>query len=152
MEPGHAVYLLVAIGTHCVVGYALARTVAGAGGAGIAGALAPDIDLLAGPQWPAPFVHRGITHTPLFAAVLVGAAYLLAGRRAAAAVGVGIGSHLVVDSLTASGIMWLYPVSDRSLGVATGIHGPVPTLALWLLAGGLLVRARRAAGSEPAGA
>lgn len=153
MEPGHALYLLVAIATHCVLGYALARAAVGtAGAAGMAGALAPDVDLLTGPQWPAPFVHRGLTHTPLFAVVLVGAAYLLAGRRAAAAVGLGVTSHLVVDSLTASGIMWLYPLSDHSFGLAAGVHGPAPTLALWALAGGLVARARWTRGPERAGA
>lgn len=150
MEPEHAVYLLVAVTTHCVVGYALARAFTGAAGAGMAGALAPDVDLLTSPQWPAPFVHRGIAHTPLFATLLIVVAYVLAGRRAAAATGLGVGSHLVLDSLTPAGIMWIYPVSTRHFGVSVGVHGLTPTLALWALAGALVIRARQAEGSDPA--
>lgn len=70
----------------------------------------PDTDLYMDLVFP--FVHRGILHTPvfiLFAAVVL---YLVTDRKEiAAAAGVGLFSHLFLDTITPMGIMWLYPLS-----------------------------------------
>jgi membrane-bound metal-dependent hydrolase YbcI (DUF457 family) len=68
--------------------------------------------------------HRCLTHTPVFAAVLAvgvsmgleatsahGAAVLLG-----ASLGAGCLAHLFGDSLTNSGVPWLWPLKDRRTG------------------------------------
>ncbi|MFB6171177.1 MAG: metal-dependent hydrolase [Haloarculaceae archaeon] len=137
MTPAHALYLAVALLTHGAVGYALARTTGTPTAAGLRGGVLPDVDLLFGRRLFFPFVHRGLLHTPLFVAGAALVAYWWSGERGtAAAVLVGGLSHLVIDSFTASGIMWLYPLDDRAVGAALGAHGPLPTVVLW--AGALL--------------
>lgn len=77
------------------------------------GGLLPDVDLLIA-AW-LPITHRGIMHTPLFMGFSAASLYLASNRRAvAAALGIGMLSHLYLDSLTPLGIKWLYPVvADR---------------------------------------
>lgn len=143
MEPAHAAYLLFAIVTHGVIGYALARGFTDAAPPiGALGAVAPDLDLYLGQRFVFPFVHRGITHTLPFAAFLVTLTYVLAGRRAAVAVGLGVLSHLLIDTFTATGIAWFYPLSDQFFGIAAGIHGVTGTVALWGFSIALLVLTR----------
>lgn len=68
--------------------------------------------------------HRCLTHTPVFAAVLaVGAFIGLEATSAHAlavpvsvALGAGCIAHLCGDSLTNSGVPWLWPLKDRSTG------------------------------------
>lgn len=86
----------------------------------------------------------GGSFTPLFVLLAAGGAYVLTGeRRTSVAVLLGGLSHLVLDSLTVSGIMWLYPFDTQSLGVGFGIHGLVPTLVLWSVSVLAVAAARR---------
>jgi len=82
------------------------------------------------------FKHRGFLHTPVFLAILFVAVYALAGMLSAldvlpeaiahelpvfyltAAVTLGALSHLILDSLTPGGIMWLWPVSKKRISFA----------------------------------
>ncbi|MFT4883380.1 MAG: inner membrane protein [Natronomonas sp.] len=148
---GYAVYLLVAFATHAFVGYVLAATLTDARPSiGAIVGLAPDADLLFPAELGFPFVHRGITHTPALAAVCLVVGYALdADRGVLAAVGLAYGSHLLIDSLTPKGIMWLYPLSEASFNVATGGHAVLPTAAIWVLFGGLYVGYRHPAVGVP---
>ncbi|MEF8807538.1 metal-dependent hydrolase [Natronomonas sp.] len=135
----YAVYLLVAFATHAFVGYVLVATLTDAPPLlGAAVALAPDADFLFPAELGFPFVHRGITHTPAFAAACLLAGYALdADRDVLAAAGLVYGSHLLVDSLTPTGVMWLYPLSEASFNVATGGHSALSTAAIWALFGAI---------------
>lgn len=130
--------------------------------AGVAGALLPDADLYLGPLLGLPVVHRGALHTPaalvvaavglsLVGSVAVSVVESVAGsagrsldasgprrdaaaRRVAAALGVGFLTHLLIDSFTDAGIMWLYPASTARVALGIPIHGAAGTAALWLTA------------------
>ena len=135
----HDLYLLVAFLTHAIVGYAVVRGLSDLPpAAGVVGALTPDVDLYLGPLLGLPIVHRGAMHTPAALVVLVGGAFLgtaLAGRtdwRVPAAFGVGFLTHLLVDSFTDAGIMWLYPASSASASLGVPIHSGPGTAVLWL--------------------
>lgn len=153
----HRAYVLFAVLTHAAIGYTLVSIATDSAPlAGVAGAVVPDIDLLFAPGWPFPFVHRGLTHTPLFAVVVVGAVVAwerygseptgrspFEGHRIGAAVTLGYGSHLVVDSLTASGVPWLYPLSTAGYGVVASIHAVEHGLVIWSVLGTVLLLHRR---------
>jgi len=145
VDVGYPLYLLVAFCTHAAVGYALVLVLTDARPAvGAVAGLAPDADFLfLSPGLEFPFVHRGITHTPLvLAAGLLAAAALDADADLLAAVGVAYLSHLVLDSLTPSGVMWFYPVSTASLGGSFGGHSPAVTLVLWTACAAVYARWR----------
>jgi inner membrane protein len=130
----HRVYILGAVVTHALVGFTLTSVYTRSNAlAGVVGAVLPDVDLLFSPAWQFPFVHRGLTHTPMLAAFVV--APLVVGRRYRSALGVAVGylSHLVVDSLTQSGIMWLYPVATTPFGVDARVHATRQTAVIWAL-------------------
>lgn len=132
MDVGRILFLAGAFATHAVVGYALVRGLTDADPRiGVVFGLAPDADFCFPAAWGWPFVHRGITHTPLFALALVAAAYAsFRDRTVALAVGAAIGSHLAIDSLSPKGIQWLFPLrTDWSPGLA--VHGPTATVLLW---------------------
>jgi len=153
----HRSYVLAAVLTHALVGYTLVSLLDTSSPlAGLVGAVLPDIDLLFAPAWSFPFVHRGLTHTPLCGAIVTGSIWLGAkwssgqqsrpirgGRGLPTALLVGYGSHLLLDSLTVSGVPWLYPMSTVRLGVAAEIHGLEASLLLWLCCTVILVRRRR---------
>ncbi len=131
----HRVYILGAVFTHALVGFTLAYVYTRSNSvAGVVGAVLADIDLLFSPAWQFPLVHRGVTHTPIFAVFVVGVP-LIVGRRYRSALGVGIGylSHLVIDSLTQSGIMWLYPVVTTPFAVDAHVHETGQTAIVWAL-------------------
>lgn len=148
MEPERALFLASAFVTHAFVGYALVRGLTDADPRiGIVFGLLPDADYFfpAGLGWP--FVHRGVTHTPLFALAVIVGAYavdrrlrLTDGRRRclSVAVGLGIGSHLAIDSLSPTGIDWLFPLRT-SWSPGLPVHGPTATLVLWTASIALLV-------------
>nr|WP_267902778.1 metal-dependent hydrolase [Halovenus carboxidivorans] len=102
--------------------------------AGLIAGLAPDGDFLFPDLFGWPLVHRGVTHAAvaLLAVVLLAAA--LRDRRTAAAVGVGYGSHFLIDITTPMGIPLFYPlVSERlHLDVAVTGHAPWVTVLFWL--------------------
>lgn len=140
MDAGRAMFLLVAIATHALVGYALVRTFTEESPAlGALWGVAPDADFLL-PDWGFPLVHRGITHTPAALLVVAGVAALAGRRRLASAVVLAAGAHLLVDSLTTTGIMWLYPLSTEFFAVDLDAHRPAGTALLWAASLGLLVR------------
>ena len=151
----HHVYLAVAFLTHAAVGYAVVSALTKYPPAvGAAGALLPDVDLFLGPVFGLPVVHRGALHTPLALLGLIGAVLLadrlLAGpfgtyspvdvdtRGVAVAAGAGFLTHLLIDTSTDAGIMWLYPASTASLSLGVPIHGAAGTAALWLASLALL--------------
>lgn len=153
----HRLYVLAAVLTHAVVGYTLVSLLDSAPPlAGLVGAILPDIDLLFAPAGSFPLVHRGLTHTPLCGAAVTGAIWLGAysrvskyslkipsGQAVPTAIVVGYGSHLVLDSLTVSGVPWLYPLSVVQYGVDAEIHGFQASLLLWVCCIVILVRRRR---------
>jgi len=76
-------------------------------------AMAPDLDQFLG------LAHRGPSHTLVAAAAIAAVMFLLTdNRRRALAAGAGYVSHLVIDTFTYSGIMWLFPLERAfSLGL-----------------------------------
>ncbi|QLG47775.1 metal-dependent hydrolase [Natrinema halophilum] len=141
MEPNRVLFLAVAFLTHAFVGYALVRGFTDADPRlGIVFGLLPDGDFLFPVVWEWPFVHRGITHTPLFALTVVGSAYALSSRsrESAAAVGLAIGSHLAIDSLSPRGIDWLFPI-ETTWSPGLPVHSPITTGLLWAVSITILV-------------
>ncbi|WP_265110536.1 metal-dependent hydrolase [Halosolutus halophilus] len=140
MEIGRILFLTGAFATHAFVGYALVRGFTEADPRiGLVLGLVPDVDFLfpAGMGWP--FVHRGITHTLVFALIIVAGLYAIRRDRSVAlAAGLAIGSHLAIDTLSPTGIVLLYPIETTwSPGIA--VHGPTATGLLWAAAIGLLI-------------
>lgn len=83
----------------------------------ILGSLIVDIDIIYSTlgRWN-PFVffmkHRGKMHTPLTGIMLTGL-IIPYNMTYALAFGYGFFSHLITDSLTHMGIMWLYPIKKK---------------------------------------
>lgn len=139
MEVDQIVFLAGAGITHALVGYALVNGFTDADPRlGILFGLLPDVDFWFPATWGWPFVHRGITHTPLFAITIVAAAYVTRrDRTVALAVLLAIGSHVAIDSLSPRGIDWLFPLETTwSPGIA--VHGLAVTISLWTVSIGIL--------------
>lgn len=132
MEAARIAFLAGAFATHAFVGYALVRGFTDADPRfGIVFGLLPDADFLFPAGWGWPFVHRGITHTPLFALAVVAGCYAASrDREVAVAVALAIASHLAIDSLSPMGIEPLFPLE---IGWSPGlpVHGPAATVLLW---------------------
>lgn len=136
----HLLYLVLAVVTHAVLGYALVRVLTPVSPAvGLLGGVFPDVDLYFGRLWNFPLVHRGLVHTPLFLGTVV-VGLLLAGVPEWAVVGVGVAflSHLAVDSFTHAGIMWLYPVSVQHFSYDVSAHSAVGDAVLWAVSAGMV--------------
>lgn len=73
------------------------------------GGIIPDLDILL--NYGFPLMHRGIVHTPFFLAVCVVFLYLVTEGSTTFAFGAGFLSHLLLDIITPSGIVLLYPLS-----------------------------------------
>lgn len=140
MEAERLAFLVGAFVTHALVGYALVRGWTDVDPrTGVVVGVLPDVDFLFPATWGWPLVHRGITHTPLFAAVVVAGAYAISRDRGVAlAVGLAIGSHLAIDSLSPAGIDWLFPFATTA-GPGLPVHGPAVTVVLWTASIGVLV-------------
>lgn len=134
-------FLVVAISTHALVGYALGAALFRAPRAGLVGGVVADLDFLFPASWGSPLVHRGITHTALAAALAVGVA-AAHHRSTAGGVGVGYVTHLLIDATTPKGIPLAYPVVPDRVGVTLGGHSPVVTALLWICCLGWLSRRR----------
>ena len=65
--------------------------------------------------------HRGLTHTPIFACLVIAALYYFLQQRISycdpicIGLAVGISSHLVLDTLTERGVMWAWPIIPKHL-------------------------------------
>lgn len=65
--------------------------------------------------------HRGLTHTPIFAGLILAALYYGMNQRTDLCIpiciglAVGILSHLVLDTLTERGVMWFWPIVPKHL-------------------------------------
>ncbi|SIR72947.1 metal-dependent hydrolase [Natronorubrum thiooxidans] len=139
MEGVRMLYLAGAFATHAVVGYALVRAFTDADPRlGVVLGVCPDADFLFPAAWNWPLVHRGLTHTPLFALGIVAGAYAIRRERAVPiAVGLAMGSHLAIDSLSSTGIAWLFPL-ETTWGPGLAVHGLSATILLWTLSLGVL--------------
>ena len=139
MDTGRILFLAGAFATHAVVGYAVVRGFTDADPRlGIVFGLLPDADFGFPAAWEWPLVHRGLTHTPLFALALVAAAYAIRRDRTVAfGIGLATGSHLAIDSLSPMGIDWLFPI-EATAGPGVPVHGPVATIIFWTLSVGVL--------------
>lgn len=144
MTVAHVLFLIIAVLTHGVVGYALVRAFTDVNPTlGFLLGIVPDIDFFFPAAWGAPFIHRGITHTALFIIAIVGVASLWRSqKRLELASGLALSSHLVIDSWSPMGVSWLFPFG---IGVSGDlpVHGPAGTLVLWTLSVGLLVWRRQ---------
>lgn len=140
MGVDRAVFLAVALATHGAVGYALVAAFTTADPrVGALLAVAPDADFLLPAAWGPLFAHRGFTHAPTFAVLVVAGAYLLRRRRSDAVLaGLAVGSHLAVDALSPMGLPLLL-VDGGVPSPGLGVHGPEATVLLWCLVGLLLV-------------
>ncbi len=95
---------------------------------GIAGLL-PDIDVFMNFMYP--FSHRGITHTLGFgigAALMT--AYLSRDRLKGISVVTGWISHLLLDSLTSSGVPWFFPFGKPLAFPVTSANDPYWNLSI----------------------
>lgn len=94
--------------------------------------------------------HRGILHTPIFWSGLIGLIYLILSlikvvpaplqNNITLGLGAGVLSHLLLDTFTGRGIMWLYPFSKKYIsivGVKTG--GIAEKVIRVLLTGGIVL-------------
>lgn len=144
---GHYGAALLAYAPVGLLLYPLSPAAAVVGGAGVlALSRVPDYDLRV------PLLsHRGPTHTLLFLALVAGAlaaagwvlgaqaGVALEDRLSLAALGalvgvVGIGSHLLADALTPSGVPLLWPVSSRDYSLhLVGASNPVANWGLLAL-------------------
>ncbi|UPM45160.1 metal-dependent hydrolase [Halocatena salina] len=140
MEIGRLLFLTQALATHAIVGYALVRGFTGIDPRiGALMGIAPDVDFCFPSEWGWPFVHRGITHTPLFALAVVLSVYAVRQERALErAVGLAIGSHLAIDSLSPKGIDWLFPF-QTAISPELPVHGPIATVLLWTVSIGIIL-------------
>lgn len=130
---GHAVFLVVALATHAVVGYTLGTVLFDRPAAGLIGGIVADVDLLVPDALGFPFAHRSATHS----ALALGLAAAVATRRdraSAGAVAAGYASQLLVDATTPMGIPLLYPFSETFVGIDMGLggHSAPVTALLWL--------------------
>ncbi|MGQ3413122.1 metal-dependent hydrolase [Natrinema sp. LN54] len=146
MELGLVFFLTVAFATHALVGVALVRGFSDVGPRvgpwlGAVFGFVPDADFLFPAAWGWPFVHRGITHSPLFVLSVVGGVYALSRRRSfALAAGLATGSHLVIDSLSPMAIPWVFPLR-ATWTPGLDVHGVIATPLLWSVS--LAIVARR---------
>ncbi len=96
---------------HAIFAYALSYFSGAYSFFALIGSILPDLDVLFTRY---PEIHRTFFHTPaagfVLAAVLF---YLVRNRKAAASFLMGWFSHLLLDTLTITGIMWKYPFSDQ---------------------------------------
>jgi inner membrane protein len=133
--------------THALAGLAVARagrfwTGPAAVPVAVLGAVAPDIDVLAGLAGPAAYLdwRRTVTHSwivaPVLALAVAGAARFfrpLPWLTAWMAAWAGIASHILLDAATVRGVAWLWPASAAWFGRDWTVTGdPWPGLILSL--------------------
>lgn len=94
---------------HAIFAYALSYFSGAYAFFAITGAILPDVDTLFTPYRE---IHRAFLHTPIAGiALTVVLYYLIRNKKIAASFLMGWVSHLFLDTLTVTGIMWKYPFS-----------------------------------------
>lgn len=94
--------------THLFFAWALASVLKLPRIPAIIGGVIVDIDMVL--MYGFPWVHRGIIHTPLIMIVSMLLVYIFTKNHLhALSFGVGYFSHLFLDTINPTGIMWLYP-------------------------------------------
>lgn len=81
------------------------------------------------------FGHRKLFHAPLVYLLIAAALYHELPLKLSLSILAGIGSHLLLDSITRQGIPWFYPFVKKSIGFSPVKSGGVID---WLLCYGLL--------------
>lgn len=95
---------------HAIFAYALSYAVGGYVLFAVAGSIIPDIDTLFVSSGE---IHRTFLHTPISGLILAFAVYyLVRNKKVAASFFMGWVSHLLLDTLIVTGVMWAYPLSD----------------------------------------
>ncbi len=95
---------------HAIFAYALAYAAGGYVLFAVAGSVIPDIDTLFVSSGE---IHRTFLHTPISGLVFTLAVYyLVRNKKIAASFFMGWISHLFLDTLTVTGVMWAYPLSE----------------------------------------
>ncbi|MHB9288750.1 metal-dependent hydrolase [Halobacteriales archaeon Cl-PHB] len=140
---GHAGFLVAALATHAVVGYALGTVLCGRGWAGLVGGVVADVDLLVPGDLGFPWAHRSLTHAPLVGLLVVAGLLLWVrrtglDRRVGYAVGLGYASQLLIDLTTPQGLPLAYPLSDAFVSLHLDGHSLAATVVLWVVSLGLL--------------
>ncbi len=101
---------------HAIFAYALSYAAGGYVLFAIAGSVIPDIDALFVPYGE---IHRTFLHTPISGLIVTFAVYyLVRNKKTAASFFMGWISHLLLDTLTVTGVMWAYPLSNSYTTVA----------------------------------
>ncbi|MBI1972021.1 MAG: metal-dependent hydrolase, partial [Candidatus Aenigmarchaeota archaeon] len=102
---------------HAIFAYALSYFSGAYALFAITGAILPDIDTVFVPYRE---IHRTFLHTPVAGLILAAVLYyLIRNRKIAASFFMGWVSHLFLDTLTVTGIMWKYPFSREYFTTAT---------------------------------
>lgn len=81
------------------------------------------------------FGHRKLFHAPLLYLLIAAALYYSMPLKLSLSIAGGIGSHLLLDSITRRGIPWLYPFRKENIGFSPIRAGGVFD---WFLCYGLL--------------
>ena len=124
--------------THFVAGYALGHLeFLEREDTGIAGII-PDIDVFMSFMYP--FSHRGITHTLVFGLGVAFMTSYISGKRIRGfSVASGWISHLLLDSLTSSGVPWFFPLG-KPLGISvTSANDPYWNLSIISISAGFVI-------------
>lgn len=101
---------------HAIFAYALSYLSGAYAFFAVIGAILPDLDTMFTPYRE---MHRTFFHTPFAGLILtVILYYLIRNRKIAASFFMGWVSHLFLDTLTVTGIMWKYPFSTEYLTTA----------------------------------
>lgn len=92
---------------------------------GFVGGLIPDFDVVFIPfDYGFPVVHRGFMHTPFFVGLVLCVIWVVGHEGMVHGFGVGMILHLVFDSLSGWGIMWLWPADLTYIHIPLGINRP----------------------------
>lgn len=83
------------------------------------------------------FRHRGVVHTPVFCLILLAlvrfglARFITPEHLKCILIGFGLGylSHLLLDTITSKGIMWLWPITNKYISTQSEVFVKVLILA-----------------------
>lgn len=96
---------------HAIFAYALSYFSGAYAFFAVIGSILPDLDVMFTRY---PEIHRTFFHTPVAGfAITIVLFYLIRNRKVAASFLMGWFSHLLLDTLTITGVMWKYPFSEQ---------------------------------------